>query len=440
MESHRPMSLPANPKLVVIGAGSVIFGLDFLSDLFQTPELRGCRLALVDVDADKLESMAGLAARLNEASGWGVSLEASTDRAAVLSGADFVVTAVEMRRDDLWKLDHELCLKHGFPSVLSENAGPGGLSHAFRTIPLVVDICGDVERFCPEALLMNYTNPEGRVCLAIRRHTGVRAVGLCHGVAGSVLWAAVLLQRQVEDIELLAAGVNHFTWVTSLRDRRTGEDLYPECRRRLGQQPPEVQPLSRLLFERFGLFPTTGDDHVGEFIGWAHDVIGTKGFDFAGQEGQRERLSRDLEDWNAGTESVEPLLKVPPRERVLGISAAGLAADIVAWRLAPKHSLILPNDGYIDNVDPNAVVEVPGVIEKGKVGGLPMGSLPGPIASMVAREAAIQELVVDAAVTGSRELALQALLIDPVVHSARAAEAFLDEVLSVHRPYLPTFQ
>ena len=429
-----------NPKLVVIGAGSVIFGVDLLSDLFQTPELRGCRLALVDVDADKLERMAGLAARLNEASGWGVSLEASTDRAAVLGGADFVVTAVEVRRDDLWKLDHELCLKHGFPSVLSENAGPGGLSHALRSVPLVIDICRDMERLCPTALLVNYTNPEGRVCLAVRRHTGVRAVGLCHGVAGTVLWAAVLLRKQLDEIELLAGGLNHFTWITSLRDRRTGEDLYPEFRRRLADQPPEVHPLSLLLFERFGLFPTTGDNHVGEFIGWAAEVIGTEGFDFAGQEAQRVQLSRELEAWNAGSEAVGSLLSQPSRERALGISAAGLAADVVAGRLASKHSLILPNDGYVDNIDAGAVVEVPGLIEKGKVGGLPVGSLPGPIASMAAREVDIQALVVDAAVTGSRELALQALLIDPVVHSVRAAEAFLDEMLSLHRPYLPTFQ
>ena len=424
---------------MAIGAGSVIFGVDLMSDLFQTPELRGCRLALVDVDAAKLERMAGLAARLNEASGWGVSLEASVDRAAVLNGADFVVTAVAVRRDDLWKLDHELCLKHGFPSVLSENGGPGGLSHALRSIPLVIDVCRDVERLCPGALLINYTNPEGRVCLAIRRHTGVRAVGLCHGVAGTVVWVAALLERRPEDIELLAAGVNHFTWVTHLRDRRTGEDLYPEFRRRLGQQPPEVQPLSRLLFERFGLFPTTGDNHVGEFIGWAHEVVGRKGYDFAALDTERARLSRQLEDWNAGAGAVEPLLSQPPREKRLGLSAAGLVADLVAGRSAPKHSLILPNDGYIDNIDAGAVVEVPGVVEKGKVGGLPVGSLPGPIASMVAREVEIQELVVDAAVSGSREMALQALLIDPVVHSARAAEAFLDEVLSVHRPYLPSF-
>ncbi len=429
-----------SPKLVVIGAGSVIFGVDLLSDLFQTPELRGCRLALVDVDAAKLERMAGLAARLNEVSGWGVSLEASTDRTAVLGDADFVVTAVSVRRDELWKLDHQLCLNHGFPSVLSENGGPGGLSHALRSIPLIVDICRDVERLCPSALLMNYANPEGRVCLAIRRHTRVRAVGLCHGVAETAVWVSGLLERRSEDVELLAAGVNHFTWVIRLRDRRTGEDFYPEFRHRLAEQSPEVSPLSRMLFDRFGLFPTTGDDHVGEFIGWAHEVLGTKGYDFAALEEQRASLNRQLDAWNAGTEAVGPLLSEPPRERRLGISAAGLVADLLAAGSTSKRSLILPNDGYIENIETDAVVEVPGLTAKGEVGGLRVGELPGPIASMVAREVEIQRLVADAAVSGSREMALQALLIDPVVHSACAAEAFLDDVLSAHKPYLPAFQ
>jgi alpha-galactosidase len=151
-------------------------------------------------------------------------------------------------------------------------------------------------------------------------------------------------------------------------------------------------------------------------------------------------MSRRLEAWNAGTESVEPLLKEPPRERRVGLSAVGVIADVAAGRSTCKPSLILPNDAYIDNVDPDAVVEVPGLVTEGEVRGRPIGALPGPIASMIAREVEIQKLVVDAAVSGSRELALQALLIDPVVHSARAAEAFLDEALSVHRPHLPTFQ
>lgn len=433
------MSTDKTPKLVVIGAGSVIFGVDLLSDLFQTPDMRGCRLALVDIDADKLERMAGLAARLNDASGWNVSLEAATDRRAVLPGADFVVTAVETRRDELWKLDHELCLKHGFPSVLSENGGPGGLSHALRSIPLVLDVARDMERLCPAALLLNYTNPEGRVCLAVRRHSGVRAIGLCHGVAGTVLWASVLLQRPLADIEMLAGGVNHFTWVTALRHRRTGEDLSPEFRHRLNEQPPTVRPLSRLLFERFGLFPTTGDNHIGEYIGWAHEVIGTRGFDFSSQGEERAQMARRLEGWNTGGEPVQPLLREPPRERRLGLSAVGVISDALTRRSTQPPSIILPNDGYIDNVDADAVVEVPGAVADGQVRGRQVGPLPGPIASMVAREVEIQRLVVDAAVTGSRELALQALLIDPVVNSARAAEAFLDEMLSVHRPYLPTF-
>jgi len=217
-------------------------------------------------------------------------------------------------------------------------------------------------------------------------------------------------------------------------------DLCPEFLRRVAQQPAEVRPLSRLLCERFGLFPTTGDNHIGEYIGWAHEVIGTKGFDFAAQGEERALMSRRLEAWNAGAESVEPLLQEPPRERRVGLSAVGVVADVVAGRAAPQPSLILPNEGYIENVDSDAVVEVPGLVSSGNVGAVPVGPLPGPIASMVAREVEIQRLAVDAALSGSRELALQALLIDPVVHSPRAAEAFLDEALSVDTPYLTTIR
>src|SRR3989304_5438238 len=116
------------PKIVVLGIGSVIFGVDLLRDLFQTPELKGSHLALVDVKEEKLGPMAALAWRLNEAAGWDVRIETTTDRSAALPDADFVVTAIAVKRDELWKLDHRLCLKHGLASVLSENGGPGGLS------------------------------------------------------------------------------------------------------------------------------------------------------------------------------------------------------------------------------------------------------------------------------------------------------------------------
>ena len=428
------------PKIVIIGIGSFTFGVEVLRDVFQTHELRGVELALVDLDAGRLGLMAKLAGRLNEASGWGVEVRATQDRAEVLPGADFVITAIEINRDALWRLDHEICLRNGIPSVLSENGGPGGLSHALRTVPHMVAVARDIERLCPDALLLNYTNPEGRVCLAIRRHTSVRAVGLCHGVANTAPFVANVLERRPEEIDLRAAGVNHFTWMTSLTDARTGADLYPAFHERLAAEPADVWPLCRLLSDRFGIFPTTGDNHVGEYIGWAAEITGTGGYHYERAAALREGARQNIEGWAAGEKPVDSLLAQPSREARAGLAVTGIVADVLTGGTGRRPSLILPNEGYIDNISRDAVVEVPGLVENGRMCALPVGELPGPVASMVQNEVEIQKLAVDAAVSGSRDLAMQALLIDPVANSARKAEAVLDDILSTHAGYLPQFR
>ncbi len=427
-------------RIVVIGVGSTVFGVEFLRDVFQQPELRGSELWLVDVDEERLAAMVRLAERLNEVSGLEMTIRATADRTEALAGAAFVVTSIAVDRERTWKLDHELALRYGFPSVLSENAGPGGLSHTLRSVPPMLDIARDVERLAPGAWLLNYTNPENRVCLAIRRYTSVRAVGLCHGVANTVPWVASVLDRSPEDIELRAAGVNHFTWTLALRDTRTGDDLEPAFRERLRTVPEDQWPLCRFIYERFGVFPTTGDDHVGEFFPWAAEIIGTRGYDFEGFAKRREWGWANVLAWGAGEKSVEPLLSKPSHEARVKLSAGRLIADLVTGREARKPSFIVPNDGCVDGLPADAVVEVPGLIADGACRGQHVGALPGPIEAMVRREIEIQTLAVDAAVTGSRELALRALLLDPVVHSAMAAEAFLDDVLRLHAPYLPTFR
>ncbi len=426
-------------KIVAIGAGSHVFGVELLRDVFQIEELRGCELALVDLDADRLALMTGLAHRLEEASGWRVAISATQDRAEALAGADFVVTSIEINRDATWKLDHEICLRHSIPSVLSENGGPGGLSHTLRTVPAMVEIGRDVERLCPDALMLNYTNPEGRVCLAIRRYTSARAVGLCHGVAGTIPPVAAALGRLPAEIDLRAAGVNHFTWMVSLTDTATGDDLYPEFAERASALPDDKWLLCKYIFDRFGIFPTTGDNHVGEYIGWAAGLIGTKGYDFENFAWLRGASNENIERWAAGEKPVDSLLAQPSREARSGLSCGGIIADVVAGRSGRRPSLILPNDGYIDNVSPDAVIEVPGEVADGTVRGLPCGALPGPVAAMVQNEVEIQKLAVDAAMTGSRDLALQALLIDPVVGSVRQAEDVLDDLLASHAAYLPRF-
>ena len=426
-------------KLVAIGIGSVIFGIELLRDVFRVPEFRGAELWLVDVDPDALARMTKLADRLDAAAGWDARIHSTTERREALPGADFVVTSVALDRIRTWETDHALALRHGFASVLSENGGPGGLSHTLRSVPLMVEIGRDVEDLAPAALMLNYTNPENRVCLALRRHTSVRVVGLCHSVAEAIDECARTLGRDRDDIDVHAAGVNHFTWLLSIRDARDGSDLMPEFRRRRLAVDPMQAPLSRLLFERLGLHPAIDDDHIGEYLPWAAEIVGTSGYDFEGHE-RRSRADIDmLEAWGSGDRPVEPLLAEPSRESKVDHSAAEIMGDVIAHRSRRRPSFILPNDGYIDNLPLDSVVEAPGHVEDGVTRGVAVGSIPEHVAALLRHELAVQDLAVEAAMEGSRDLALRALLVDPMVNSARAAERFLDDVLRSHRAWLPRF-
>jgi alpha-galactosidase len=215
-------------KLVAIGIGSAIFGVDLLRDVFRTPEFRGSELSLVDLDPSALDRMTRLAARLNEAAGWDVRVGSTWDREEALPGADFVVLAAAVDRLRTWRIDHQLALRHGFPSVLSENGGPGGLSHTLRSVPLMVDVAADIERLDPHATLLNHTNHANRVCLALARHSSIRTVGLCHSVAEAIDRCARILDVDPPQIDAHAAGLNHFTWFLSIRSTATGRDLMPE--------------------------------------------------------------------------------------------------------------------------------------------------------------------------------------------------------------------
>ena len=426
-------------KLVAIGIGSVIFGIELLRDVFRVPEFRGADLWLVDLDPGALRRMTRLAERLNAAADWEVEIHATPERRAALPGADFVVTSVAVDRIATWRADHELALGHGFASVLSENGGPGGLSHTLRSVPLMLEIGRDVEDLAPGALMLNYTNPENRVCLALQRHTSVRVVGLCHSVAEAIDDCARTLGRARSEIDVHVGGANHFTWFLSIRDARDGSDLMPEFRRRTLASDPSRAPLTRLLVERLGLHPAIDDDHVGEYLPWAAEVIGTTGYDFERHD-RRSRTDVDmLEAWGSGARPVGPLLAEPSAEAKVDHSAAEIMGDLIARRTKRRPSFILPNDGYVDNLPADSVVEVPGVVVDGIARGVPVGAIPEHVAALVRHELAIQGVAVEAAIDGSRELALRALLLDPVVTSARAAERFLDEILRTHRAFLPRF-
>ena len=219
-------------KIVLIGAASASFGPAMIHDAVLTPELRGSTLVLVDIAEDKLAVMAAYARRLNEEMGAGLSIEHTPDRARALPEAEYVITSVAVKRDDLWKLDFQIPLKHGIKQVLGENGGPGGLSHALRNIPIILEIARDVEKLCPGALLMNFSNPESRIGLALSRYTALRFVGLCHGIGMGYDSIGRITGIPADDLVGIAAGLNHFAWFLGIRRRSTGGGRLPPVARR----------------------------------------------------------------------------------------------------------------------------------------------------------------------------------------------------------------
>jgi alpha-galactosidase len=448
-------------KMVIIGAGSASFGLNSLATLLREPSLRGSTLGLVDTNAGGLRLVHRLAERMNEAWGAGLTIESATDRRTLLPDADFVVCSIEVGpREALWRTDWELTLRHGLRQPYAENGGPGGFAHTARNIPPILDIARDMERLCPRAYFVNLSNPLPRLCRAVAKYTSITPIGLCHGIG--IGWEMVaralgdrLGLRTAEPavshqasraragkvIDIKAAGLNHFTWMLDVRDRRTGEDLYPELRERLLAGADTRNPLTQDLLRLTGYVPVQGDTHVCEYLPYTHNPA-TKPW---------ERYHLRLYDWEQASASrdalwgrIERLAAEggPDLDRLREVESEGVyevvhgvAHDANVYRDA----INVPNNGAISGLPAETIVEVPGVI--GGTGVLPlgMGPLPPVVAELCRREAELVELVVDAAVQGSHTLALQALALDPMVDDLGLARAVLDDYLETHREKLPQF-
>lgn len=432
-------------KIVIIGVGSTSFGPAILGDLFSHAEsLRGSSLWLVDINPQALELMANYALRLNEHTQQPFDLHCATDRREALPGADYVIVSVAVDRIATWRLDWQIPLKHGVRHVLGENGGPGGLSHALRNIPLLLGIARDVEALAPGALLLNFTNPMSRLCLALHKHTHVRFVGLCHQIGEGYRLVNKVLNlvpeqgdgratRQAieERIHLTAAGLNHITFILDMRDRQTGADLYPTFREQVKAMPPDFELMSRRLMDAFGLFCATGDGHAGEYIGFAAETMPLTGYDFDAYE---RKGAEQREQVRAVAEGRAPVALRQSGERAVQVINA-IQHDLNQHELA----LNIPNNGCISNLPDDAVVEVPALVNGHGIHGLHLGALPEGLAALLRHEIDIQQLVVEAGVKGDRTAALQALLLDPNVHSFAQAKYMLDDLLRAHERYLPQF-
>lgn len=435
------------PKIVLIGVGSHSFGLMTVRDLMQCLELRGSHLALVDIDEGKLDLMTRLVRRLNQTWEAGFEISSTTDRCEALPGANIVVVSIERRRYEMWRLDIEIPLKHGIPNLYGENGGPGGMFHTFRQVPPMLKIARDMERLCPDAWLVNMSNPESRLCLALHRYSKVKNVGVCLGayITQNNLARKVLGLNQ-NDIDIKAAGINHCHWVMDIRRTGTGEDLYPQVRSKIKSLEPEWEPLSRECLRRFGYYPGPADNHVAEYLGWGWKFMPpgyTDGIIRAGTASKERKSEQDarLDALASGEGPIDP---DGLRELMIEGGLKWQTLDIILSLLDNGNRYILslnvPNDGYITNLKQDAIVEIPAIVGADRIYGLGMGALPTSIAAVLELQLHIMDLVVEAAVTGDRKTAMEALIIDPTVPDPMTAEKILDEMLLAQAELLPQFR
>jgi alpha-galactosidase len=457
-------------KIVIIGAGSASFGLNTLAALMRSKKLSGSHLALVDLNPQSLELVAGLAKLLNRQ--WDAQMELTTHNhhKEALVDAAFVVLSIEVPpREVLWRSDYEIPLKYNVRQPYAENGGPGGFAHAARNITPLIDIISDMEEVCPQALLINYTNPMTRICDAVARHSKIKVVGLCHQINAGYAMAGIALaddlgidvppgisdttasqygiplRQQVvkqaqELIDIRAAGLNHFTWMLSIHDKCSGEDLYPLFAKRWRAMNPAFEPLTRQIYDIFGLFPIPGDEHLCEYLPWVSDPI-TKPwekydlslYDWDGWETFREQGYADIKRMvteRVSTDSLRQTDSEGALEIIENIASAGNHTHL---------AVNLPNRGQITNLPMGSIVETPGIVTGAGVHGVNIGSLPEPIAELCRRELAVVQLCVDAAVHGDRQTALQCLLLDPVITDIDIGEKILEDYLITYREYLPQF-
>lgn len=456
--------------ITVIGAGSASFGENTLSTLLRSTKLKGATLRLVDHTARSLEIVHRLAQHLNREWDSRFTITAHEHHKDALLNSDFVVSAIEVGpREELWKSDFEIPLKHGVRQPYAENGGPGGFIHAARNVNPVLEIVRDMEQACPAAWFINFTNPMVRICDLVTRYSRIKMVGLCHqiyagyGMVGVALakdlgihipkglegmHADVLqhpLQHQVIGqavplLDIRAAGTNHFTWILSIHDRRTGEDLYPLLKKRFFELDEKFEPLTRQVFRDFGWFPVSGDTHLCEYLPWMNDPqtrpwekFNIRLYDWELMAGMRDFRMDRLSDMASGRISTESLSEPDSEgalEMIENIACAGRHYHLAAN---------LPNTGQIANLPHGTVVETPVHVDGAGIHPVQVGSLPEPVAELCRRELMVSQLGIDAAVEGNYEKALQCLLLDPVVKDADAACRILDDYLAAYRNHLPQF-
>ena len=484
------------PKVAFIGAGSTVFMRHILGDMLMTPSLIEADIALMDIDAERLSQSQLVATRLVEQMSGGMKVSSTTDRRAALDGADFVVVSVQVGGyRPCTVTDFEIPKSYGLRQTIGDTLGIGGIMRGLRTVPFLWELCQDMSALCPDALMLQYVNPMAINCWAIAgRFPAIRNVGLCHSVPNTVFELCHDLDIPIDDVRYKVAGINHVAFFLSFERRRANggapqdaragashsvmaagtkmsavgatsknngrdderdddqddawSDLYPELRRRhrAGEIPKEnpIMPgcpnhVRYEMMHQLGYFLTESSEHFSEYCPWfikrgREDII--KEYEIPLDEYPR-RCEAQVKEWN------EQFEKLKRGERIELDKSREYAATIMDAMLTGKTAHIygnVVNNGAIDDLPADCIVEVPCTVGAKGVSASRIGAMPPQLVAMMRTNINVQELTVRALLEENREHIFHAAMFDP--HTAaeldlKQIRAMTEELLKAHKEWLP---
>jgi alpha-galactosidase len=424
-------------KVAFIGAGSIEFTRNVATDLCGFTDLGDeLELALFDISADRLVFAQRLVGQIAAQTAGRATVTATADRAEAVSGAAYVINEIQVGGYAATRLDFDIPARYGVRQTIADTLGIGGIFRGLRTIPVAVALAKDMEKHCPDAYLLNYTNPMAMVPWAVYEGTGLeRVFGLCHSVRDTHAFLAGLVGVPEAEIRFVTAGFNHQAFV--LRFEHEGRSLYPRLSEVIAADPDLQRRVRVEIFRRFGYFPTESSEHSAEYVPWfmRHDSQVERFRIFVGDYLARsEENLRELEEWSAQLEAGQPLELEPTHELATQfIYSAQTGAEQEIY-------VNVRNGGLIENLPANACVEVP--CRLGAAGPRPqaVGALPVQLAALNRTFLNVVELTVQAALTGRREHVYQAALLDPNTAATLTTDqtvAMCDELLAAHAALLP---
>jgi alpha-galactosidase len=445
-------------RIVFIGAGSTVFARNLMGDILSFPELSSSTIVLHDINEERLRTSEIVGHKIVETLGVTAKIEATTDRRAALAGANYVITMFQVGGyKPSTVIDFEIPKKFGLEQTIADTLGIGGIMRGLRTIPVILDICRDMEELCPDALLLNYVNPMSMLCWAISRSSTIKTIGLCHSVQHTAHQLAEDLGIDADTVEYQCAGINHMAFYLNFQQRQGNDliDLYPRIAERANVFPmPTRGDVERSdggfdglsdavryeMFKRLGYFVTESSEHFSEYVPWfiksgRSDLLDKFGIPL---DEYPRRCERQIEGWETLRTRLEN-----PDARVRVVQSMEYGSGIIHSMETGQSRVVygnVPNRGIISNLPDDCCVEVPCVVDASGIMPTHIGALPPHLAALMQTNINVHSLTVEAALTGKREHVYHAAMFDP--HTAAELDldqiwALVDELLTAHRGMVP---